>query len=62
MQHPHTNSNTRTPELLRRAQTVLAVTARDYGLACVQAPCPREDERPAPERDNNSERALEAMS
>jgi hypothetical protein len=33
MQHPSSNSTRRTPEMLRQAQAVLAVTATAYGLA-----------------------------
>ena len=71
MQHPSLNSTSRTPEMLRRAQAILAVTATAYGLT-------RESDRPhapGPERgagrspvgsprahtrDHTPERALEA--
>ena len=71
MQHPSLNSTPRTPEILRRAQAILAVTAMAYGLN-------RETDRPrAPGfargartrpagsprmhmRDHTTERALEA--
>jgi hypothetical protein len=41
MQHPSLNSTSRTPEMLRRAQAILAVTAAAYGLT-------REKDRPRP--------------
>ncbi len=67
MQHPSLNSTPHTPEMLRRAQAILTVTATAYGLT-------RESDRPhapGPERgagrspvgsprDHTPERALEA--
>lgn len=71
MQHPSSNPTSRTPEMLRRAQAILAVTAAAYGLT-------REKDRPSPPgpesgassrpggnqrahtRDQTPERALEA--
>ncbi len=65
MQHPLPTPHARTPEMVRRAQAVLAVTAHAYGLPllerhglAVREPSPQQLPPPPPGRAH--ERALEA--